>query len=76
MPTWEYATLICHHEAGFLSGKNHWTWQGNKIDFIGLDLALNDRGAEGWELVTSHAQVEPDWSEVAYTFKRPAQPKS
>jgi hypothetical protein len=35
MPTWEYATLICHHEAGFLSGKNHWTWRGNKIEFIG-----------------------------------------
>lgn len=71
MTTWEYATLICHYESRILSGNNYWTWQGNRVTVTGLDGALNDRGAEGWELVTSHAHVETDWSEQVYVFKRP-----
>ncbi len=76
MNTWEYGTLICHYESGFLTGSNHWTWQGNRIEVASLDAALNARGAEGWELVTSHAHVETDWSQVVYAFKRPAPTKS
>jgi len=71
MQKWEYGNLICHYEAGFLSGSNHWTWQGKRIEFISIEVALNDRGAEGWELVTSHAHVEQEWSEEVYIFKRP-----
>ncbi len=71
MQQWEYGTLVCHYEVGILSSGNYWTWQGEKIELVSLEHGLSERGREGWELVTSHAHVEPDWSEEVYIFKRP-----
>lgn len=76
MQKWEYGALICHYEAGIISGSNYWTWQGKKIELVSLEQALSERGGEGWELATSHAHVETDWSEEVYIFKRPLSPES
>lgn len=70
MQTWEYGTLVCRYQTGIFSKRIYWSWRGARIEIVSLEHALNLRGSEGWELVTSHTQVEPAWSEQVFVFKR------
>jgi hypothetical protein len=72
MQTWEYGTLVCRYQAGITSNRIYWSWRGASIEVVSLEHALDLRGSEGWELVTSFTQVEPVWTEQVFVFKRHA----
>lgn len=72
MQKWEYGVYIEINTRGAFGVSTEQKWQGTTVKVKFHDF-LNQLGAQGWELVTSHIAVGvgDNKSTWEYIFKRP-----